>query len=160
MNHVDHAQTIIGLISDTHGLLRPEAVAALHGVALIIHAGDVGRADILDELQRIAPTVAVRGNVDRGGWAASLPEMQTVEVGGFRLYILHDIKTLDIDLARMGYHAVIFGHSHKPLVEERNNVLFVNPGAAGPRRFKLPVAVGRLMIADGRLHAQIVELAG
>lgn len=158
MNHVEHSHISIGLISDTHGLLRSEAVAALHGVATIIHAGDVGRPDILDELQRIAPVVAVRGNVDRGGWAASLPETQTVEVAGVRIHVLHDVNTLDIDLTEKHIQAVIFGHSHKPLIEAREGVLFINPGAAGPRRFRLPVTVGRLMIADGELHAEIVEL--
>jgi putative phosphoesterase len=159
MNSAHRAHAVIGLISDTHGLLRPEAIAALHGVDMIIHAGDVGRADILDELQRIAPTVAVRGNVDRGAWAASLPATQTVEVGGARIHVLHDVHALAIDPIAAGVQAVIFGHSHRPLVEERHGVLFVNPDAAGPRRFRLPVTVGRLIVAGSELHAEIVELA-
>ena len=160
MNDTLHNPFVVGLIADTHGLLRPKALAALHGVAMIIHAGDVGRADILDMLQNIAPTVAVRGNVDRGAWAASLPETQMVEVGDVHIYVLHDVKSLNIDPAAAGVQAVIFGHSHWPGIEERNGVLFINPGAAGPRRFKLPVTVGRLTVADGRLHAEIVELIG
>lgn len=153
-----HPTPIIGLIADTHGLLRPEALAALYGVALIIHAGDVGRAGILDELQRITPTVAVRGNVDHGAWAVQLLETHMVTVGGCTLYVLHDLKTLAVDPAAAGHRAVISGHSHKARIEERGGVLFINPGAAGPLRFRLPVSVARLTIADGMLRAEIVEL--
>lgn len=159
MSDDTHPTFTVGLIADTHGLLRPEALAALHGVDCIVHAGDVGRAAILDELQRIAPLFAVRGNVDRGAWAEQLPETQTVAVGGCTLFVLHDLKTLAVDPAEAGYHVVISGHSHKARIEERNGVLYVNPGAAGPRRFTLPVSVARLTIAGGKLHAEIVELS-
>jgi uncharacterized protein len=131
----------IGLISDTHGLLRPEAVRALAGSELIVHAGDVGRREVLVELRRIAPVVAVRGNVDRGDWADALPETAVVPPG---IYVLHDVHELTVDPAAMGYRAVVSGHSHKPSQTERAGVLYINPGAAGPRRFRLPVTVARL----------------
>jgi putative phosphoesterase len=150
--------SLVGVISDTHGLVRPEALAALHGSALIIHAGDVGHPDVLAALRAIAPVVAVRGNNDTGAWARALPDTETVEIGGLTLYVLHDVKTLGVDPARGGYHAVIAGHSHRPAVTRRNGVMFLNPGSAGPRRFSLPVAVARLTLSRGRLSARIVEL--
>ena len=148
----------VGVIADTHGLLRPEAVAALQGADLILHAGDVGPAVILDELRAIAPTTAVRGNVDTGMWATALPLSDVVSVGGLELYMLHDRASLDLDPAAAGFAAVIFGHSHRPGAELRNGVLYLNPGSAGPRRFTLPVTIARLTIEDGRLTHQIVEL--
>jgi putative phosphoesterase len=148
----------IGVISDTHGLLRPQAVAALEGSALIIHAGDVGDPTILDDLRQIAPVVAVRGNVDRGAWADPLPLGEIVEHEGARLYVLHILEDLDLDPPTAGFHAVISGHSHKPKMERKDGVLYFNPGSAGPRRFDLPVSVGRLTLADGKLRGEIVHL--
>jgi uncharacterized protein len=152
------ASHVIGVISDTHGLVRPEAVTALVGSELIVHAGDIGGPDVLATLGGVAPVVAVRGNNDRGSWAATLPEREVVEVGGCRLYVLHDVKTLDLDPVAAGLQAVIAGHSHRPLLRTRDGVLFVNPGSAGPRRFTLPIAVARLEVRQGRLGARIIEL--
>jgi uncharacterized protein len=148
----------IGVISDTHGLLRPQALAALRGSHLIIHAGDVGKPDVIDELRTIAPTFVVRGNVDTGSWASALPMTALVEVGDLRFYVLHDISQLDLDPAAAGFAAVVFGHSHVPSIETRQGVLFLNPGSAGPRRFKLPVAVARVRVTGQRLWPKIVEL--
>jgi putative phosphoesterase len=149
---------IIGVIADTHGLMRPAALAALQGSTLIIHAGDIGTPAVLSALAAIAPVVAVRGNNDRGTWAEALPETATVAVGAFRLYVLHDVKSLALEPQAVGLHAVITGHSHRPLVQERQGVLFVNPGSAGPRRFKLPVAVAHLTITTQTLHAELITL--
>ena len=154
------AEHLVGVISDTHGLLRPEALRELAGVELIVHAGDVGAPEVLDRLREVAPVVAVRGNNDRAPWADALPDTEVVEVEQTLLYVLHDLHELDLDPAAAGFHAVIAGHSHRPRVEERNGVLFLNPGSAGPRRFTLPIALARLSIRDGRLDARIVELAG
>ena len=148
----------IGVISDTHGLLRPEAVSALRGSDLIIHAGDVGKPEVLDELRRIAPTFVVRGNVDKGSWAAALPIVELVEAGGLSFFVLHEIAQLDLDPAVAGYAAVVFGHSHVPAIETRDGVLFLNPGSAGPRRFKLPVTVARVAVSGKRLRPEIVVL--
>ena len=148
----------IGVISDTHGLLRPEAVAALQGAERIIHAGDVGDPAILEELARIAPVTAVRGNVDRGAWAQKLPETNVLEAAGVSIYVLHNLAELDLKLAAAGFAAVIYGHSHVPKQEMKNGVLYFNPGSAGPRRFKLPVSVGQLTVAGGTVKADIVEL--
>jgi putative phosphoesterase len=148
----------IGVISDTHGLLRPQAVAALRGCSPIIHAGDIGRPEILDELRSIAPVFAVRGNVDIGAWAVALPETATVEVGECRLHVLHDLDALHRDASTACFHAVIAGHSHRPKIETRDGVLCFNPGSAGPRRFDLPVSVGRLILSGAKLRAEIVEL--
>jgi putative phosphoesterase len=154
-----HAMTeILGIISDTHGLLRPEAVDALKGCSRIIHAGDVGSPDILDRLRDIAPTVAVRGNVDHGAWAAKLPMTRIVEFGGFRIYVRHIVDDIDIVPADEGVSAVVYGHSHKPSLARRDGVLYLNPGAAGPRRFNLPVTVAKLWVEDGALAAAIEEL--
>jgi putative phosphoesterase len=152
------AGTVIGVISDTHGLMRPEALAALQGSDLIIHAGDVGSPDVLDALRAVAPTFAVRGNVDAGAWAASLPATELVEAGEILIHVLHDVSELDLDPGDAGFAAVIFGHSHQPLIERRNSVLFLNPGSAGPRRFKLPVAVARISVEGRELHPEIIEL--
>ncbi len=147
-----------GVISDTHGLLRPEAVKALEGVDMIIHAGDIGKPEILEALRAIAPVVAVRGNNDTGEWALTLPETEVVEVGRIALYVLHDVHALDLDPAAAGFDAVISGHSHQPAVARRHGVLFVNPGSAGPRRFKLPVSLARLSIRGEDLDARLVDL--
>ena len=150
--------TQIGVISDTHGLLRPEATDALHGSELIIHAGDVGAPGILEALTRIAPVVAVRGNVDTAPWATALPATEVVEVAGRHLYVLHQIEHLDLDPSAAGFAAVIYGHSHKPSVEVRRGVLYLNPGSAGPRRFTLPITLVRLRIGDGGLEPELVSL--
>jgi hypothetical protein len=147
----------VGVISDTHGLLRREAIAALGGSRLIIHAGDVGRPEVLEELRRLAPTFAVRGNVDTQPWAAKLPATEAVEVGPLLLWVLHDIAELDIDPGA-GFAAIIYGHSHKPSIEWRDGVLYLNPGSAGPRRFRLPVTVARLSVHGRSIEAEIVEL--
>ena len=148
----------IGVISDTHGLLRPQAVEALRGCDPIIHAGDVGSPDIIAALQKIAPVHAVRGNVDKGGWAGALPMTDLVQIDGFNLHVLHILDELDLDPPAAGLHAVIYGHSHQPKIETRNGVIYFNPGSAGPRRFSLPITLGRLTIADGGLHAELVPL--
>jgi uncharacterized protein len=148
----------VGVISDTHGLLRPEAVAALAGVERIVHAGDIGSPEILRELARLAPVSAVRGNNDRGSWAADIPATEVVEVGGVALYVLHDVHELDLDPGAAGFAAVIAGHSHQPRQHERDGVLYFNPGSAGPRRFRLPISVGRLTVADGRVRGALVTL--
>ena len=148
----------VGVISDTHGLVRPEVIEAFRGVELIIHAGDVGRPEVLTALQAIAPVVAVRGNVDRGEWARKLPMTEVVAIGKILLYVLHDVHQLDLDPAAAGFRAVISGHSHQPSAKEPNGVLFLNPGSAGPRRFKLPVGVAFLHLEDNSLKAEVVEL--
>ena len=145
----------IGLISDTHGLLRPQALAALAGVDHIVHAGDIGSAAVLAGLEALAPVSAVRGNNDTGGWAECLPESALLELAGHRLLVLHDVKTLALDPAAAHIAAVIAGHSHRPAIAERAGVLYVNPGSAGPRRFSLPVAVGFLEIDAAGLRARI-----
>jgi putative phosphoesterase len=148
----------VGLISDTHGLLRPEAVEALKGVHRIIHAGDIGGPEILEALSAIAPVDAVRGNNDRGGWAARIAHAITLDLGGLAVHVLHDLKELKLDPAAAGIRVVIAGHSHKPLVREEHGVLYVNPGSAGPRRFKLPVAVAYLDIVSGSAAARICPI--
>lgn len=149
---------IVGVISDTHGLLRPQALAALEGSDLIIHAGDVGSPDILARLRMIAPTIAVRGNVDTSPWGRTLAEVEVVEAGGRSIYVLHDIAALDLDPRAGGFAAVVYGHSHRPEVQERDGVLYLNPGSAGPRRFTLPISLARLTIADGALTHEFVTL--
>jgi uncharacterized protein len=149
---------LIGVISDTHGLLRPEALAALHGSERIIHAGDVGDPAILEQLGEIAPVTAVRGNVDREAWAAKLPETDVLETSGLSIYVLHDLQRLDIKPETAGFAAVIYGHSHIPKQQIKNGVLYFNPGSAGPRRFKLPISVGQLIVEDRYLRAEIVNL--
>jgi uncharacterized protein len=148
----------IGVISDTHGLLRPEAASALAGVELIVHAGDIGNPQILATLTQIAPVYAVRGNTDRGDWAKDLPYSRVVEVGGLLLYVLHEIFTLDLDPAAAGFAAVIYGHSHRPHMERKKGVLYLNPGSAGPRRFTLPVTLGRLKVQNNTLSSELLEL--
>lgn len=146
------SRLVVGLISDTHGLVRPEALAALRGSRHIVHAGDIGDPAVLDALARIAPVTAVRGNNDRGPWARKLPETETIELAGARIYVLHDLSQLDLDPAAAGIDIVIAGHSHRPVSELRGGVLYLNPGSAGPRRFKLPVTVARLALPARRVR--------
>jgi len=148
----------LGVISDTHGLLRPEAVEALRGTDRILHAGDLGAPEILERLAQIAPVTAVRGNVDGGPWAQALPETELVEAGGVSIYMLHDLSQLDLKPEAAGFRVVIYGHSHQPEIEEKNGVLYFNPGSAGPRRFNLPVSVGRLSIEGRTVQAALMEL--
>ena len=152
------ASILIGVISDTHGLLRPEAIEALRGSQQIIHAGDVGAPAILQRLASIAPVTVVRGNVDKGAWARKLPESDVLEVGGVSIYVLHDLAKLDLKPKAAGFAAVVSGHSHTPKQETRDGVLYFNPGSAGPRRFKLPVSVGRLIIENRVIRGEIVSL--
>jgi len=149
---------IIGVISDTHGLLRPEAMAALRGVDRIIHAGDVGAPEVLTALAALAPVTAVRGNNDKGAWARDLPATAVVDAGGLLVYVLHDVAELDLAPAAGGFRVVVAGHSHRPANEEREGVLWFNPGSAGPRRFKLPIALGRLVVEAGDVRGELVTL--
>jgi uncharacterized protein len=149
---------VVGLISDTHGLLRPEALSALAGSDLIIHAGDVGKPEILDGLRAVAPVVAVRGNVDTAGWAAALPETAVAEIGSTLIYALHDINQLDLDPVAAGFGVVVFGHSHQPSRVEKSGVLYINPGSAGPRRFKLPITVARLDLSREPLRPDFIDM--
>jgi hypothetical protein len=148
----------IGLISDTHGLLRPEAVAFLRGSELIVHGGDIGHAGVLEELGSLAPVTAVRGNNDHGSWAEAVRETEVLQVGEVFIYVLHYLAELDLDPVAAGFQVVVSGHSHKPLVETRDGVLYINPGSSGPRRFKLPVSVAELMIVGTSVQARLVEL--
>ena len=148
----------VGIISDTHGLLRPEAVVALKDSQLILHAGDVGDADILERLRAIAPTVAVRGNVDTSPWATVLPLTEVVSVGDLQLYMLHNLSDLDLNPRAAGFAAVISGHTHRPLADVRDGVLYLNPGSAGPRRFSLPIAMARLEVTGADLTYEMIEL--
>ena len=149
---------LIGVISDTHGLLRPEALAALAGCEQIIHAGDVGREEILSELRRVAPLTAVRGNVDHGAWAEALPQEIRLEMHGTGILVLHDLHTLDVDPVAARLDVVISGHSHKPLIERRSGVLYLNPGSAGKRRFSLPVTLAILALGPAGAEAKLVRL--
>jgi len=149
----------IGLISDTHGLLRPEAVAALQGCAQIIHAGDIGKPQVLDGLRAIAPLEAIRGNIDTADWAQVLPERLDLRIEGLTLHVLHDLKQLDIDPLAAGVDVVIAGHSHKPKVERRDGVLYINPGSAGPRRFSLPISLALLELNDGQAQVELISLS-
>jgi uncharacterized protein len=150
----------IGLISDTHGLLRPEAVSFLRGCDHIVHGGDIGHAEILTQLSALAPVTAVRGNNDNGPWAERLSQTQFVQIGEIFVYALHDIAQLDIEPGGAGVHVVVSGHSHKPSVEHRDGVLYVNPGSAGPRRFRLPISVAELVVEGSAVSARLVELDG
>ena len=146
------------MISDTHGLLRPEALAALAGVERILHTGDIGAREVLAGLEWVAPVTAVRGNNDRDAWAAEIPETEVVEVGGVALYVLHDLHALDLDPRAAGFAAVIAGHSHQPRLDERDGVVYLNPGSAGPRRFKLPISLARLTVTGPRVRAELITL--
>lgn len=149
---------IIGVISDTHGLLRDGAVSALRGVEHIIHAGDIGAPEILDKLGDIAPVTAIRGNIDTESWAKQLPITNVVELSSVFFYVLHDLKKLDLNPVAAGFGAVISGHSHVPKIEWRQDVLYFNPGSAGPRRFKLPISVGRIRVDVGKLAPELITL--
>jgi uncharacterized protein len=148
----------VGLISDTHGLLRPEAIRFLRGSDFIIHAGDIGNAKVLEELKALAPITVVRGNNDKGSWADSIAETEVLQVDGVSIYVLHNIDELDLDPVAAGFRVVVFGHSHRPASETRDGVLYVNPGSAGPRRFKLPISIAELQIVDGSVTTRQVEL--
>jgi uncharacterized protein len=148
----------IGVISDTHGLLRPEALEALKGSELIIHAGDIGEPEVLSALKTIAPVLAIRGNNDREAWARKIPDILSINVNGAGLYVIHNANELEVDPAAYGFLAVISGHSHNPLITRRRGVMFLNPGSAGPRRFKLPVTIARLILGRGKVYGRIIQL--
>ncbi|HZE42695.1 MAG TPA: metallophosphoesterase [Steroidobacteraceae bacterium] len=148
----------VALLSDTHGLMRAAARAFAVGCDYIIHGGDIGSARILNELATIAPLIAVRGNNDGQAWAAHLPETEMIRVGGAFVYVIHDLSRLDIEPHAAGVQVIVSGHSHKPLVEKRDGILYVNPGSCGPRRFKLPISVGELIVEGTQVSARIVEL--
>jgi putative phosphoesterase len=150
---------MIGVISDTHGLLRPKVLEILKGVDLIIHAGDIGGIEVLNALETIAPVKVVRGNNDRDSWADHIPHDQVIEYGSHLLYVLHELEHLDLDPAAAEFSAVIYGHSHRPLAETRKNVLYLNPGSAGPRRFSLPISIARLHIGKFRLTSELIDLS-
>jgi uncharacterized protein len=150
---------LVGLISDTHGLIRQEALDALRKADLIIHCGDIGDPSVLEALETVAPVRAIRGNNDRGGWAASLPTTDVIEIGSQTIYVLHNLAELDLDPVVAGFTAVVSGHSHKPNIEKRGEVLFINPGSAGPRRFTLPVTVATLILRSGSCEASLVPLS-
>lgn len=149
----------VGVISDTHGLLRPEAVEALVNSDLILHAGDIGKPEVLAELAAIAPVIAVRGNNDQEEWAEAIAERETIQINQISVHLLHMVRELELDFKTANVQIVISGHSHKPLIEEREGILFLNPGSAGPRRFKLPVSVAHLSVEGTTISAKIVELA-
>jgi putative phosphoesterase len=154
----DSVRLRVGLISDTHNLLRPEAIAFLRGCDHIVHAGDIVEASVLEQLARLAPLTAVRGNNDRGAWAEHLREVEIVKLGEVSICVIHDLVELDVDIEQAGIDVVVSGHSHKPLVERRRGALFVNPGSAGPRRFKLPIAAAELLIEGRSVSARVAEL--
>jgi putative phosphoesterase len=148
----------IGVISDTHGLVRPEVHKAFRRVDLILHAGDIGSPDVLKELQGMAPVTAVRGNNDKGGWVRSIPEREQLRILASRIYMIHDVKELTSLREVTGFDVVVSGHSHRPSIETRDGILFLNPGSAGPRRFSLPVTVAKLVVQGAAVDAEIVEL--
>jgi putative phosphoesterase len=148
----------LGIISDTHGLLRPQAATFLEGCDRIVHGGDIGNAEVLARLSAIAPVTAIRGNNDKGAWTAAIPETLLLEFSGIHLYAIHDLSLLDIDPSAAGIQIVVSGHSHKPAIERRDGVVFINPGSAGPRRFKLPISIADISIEGGAISPRIVEL--
>jgi len=150
---------IVGVISDTHGLLRPQALELLRGSGHIIHAGDIGAPEIVPALEQVAPVTAIRGNIDKQDWARRFPETEVVELAGVPIYIIHDAQALDLNPKAAGFVAVISGHSHRPHQQLKDGVLYFNPGSAGPRRFKLPVTLGRLEIAQGNVKGEILNIA-
>jgi len=158
LRKIERKHQRIGLISDTHGLLRPEALAALADSDLLIHAGDIGKPEVVAALKKIAPLVAIKGNNDTDSWARRLPETKKITLGALKLYVIHNVKELSFDPAARGFRVVISGHSHKPVIQTKDNVLFVNPGSAGPRRFKLPICVGKLLVQGETVDAEIIEL--
>ncbi len=149
----------VGVISDTHGLLRQEALDALNGSDFIIHAGDIGDATVVERLSALAPVTVVRGNIDTGRWAFDIPQTELLDVDGTLFYVLHIVEELDLDPRVAGIHVVVSGHSHRPQIEKRDGVVFLNPGSAGPRRFKLPLSVARVQVHGGAIQAEIVELS-
>jgi len=150
---------ILGVLSDTHGLLRPQALDLLRGSDHILHAGDIGDPEILDTLATIAPVTAVRGNIDKGPWAKKLAQAEVFEAEGISIYLLHKITDLDLKPEAAGFGVVVYGHTHMPKIETRNGVLYFNPGSAGPRRFKLPVTIGKLVVENGGVRAEIAQLS-
>jgi len=159
LRKIERKHQRIGLIADTHGLLRPEALAALADSDLLIHAGDIGKPEVVAALKKIAPLVAIKGNNDTDSWARRLPETKKITLGALKLYVIHNVEELSFDPAARGFRVVISGHSHKPVIQTKDNVLFVNPGSAGPRRFKLPICVGKLLVQGETVDAEIIELA-
>jgi putative phosphoesterase len=151
-------EIVVGLISDTHGLLRPQAIDALRRSELIIHAGDIGKLEVIHQLRAIAPTFAVRGNVDSQAWAADFPTTEAVEIGQVIFWVLHEISQLDLNPVAAGFAAVVFGHSHQPSIETRDGALYINPGSAGPRRFRLPATVARVSITGRAIRPEIINL--
>jgi len=158
LRKIERKHQRIGLIADTHGLLRPEALAALADSDLLIHAGDIGKPEVVAALKKIAPLVAIKGNNDTDSWARHLPETKKITLGALKLYVIHNVKELSFDPPGRGFRVVISGHSHKPVIQTKDNVLFVNPGSAGPRRFKLPICVGKLLVQGETVDAEIIEL--
>ena len=158
LRKIERKHQRIGLIADTHGLLRPEALTALADSDLLIHAGDIGKPEVVAALKKIAPLVAIKGNNDTDSWARRLPETKKITLGALKLYVIHNVKELSFDPAARGFRVVISGHSHKPVIQTKDNVLFVNPGSAGPRRFKLPICVGKLLVQGETVDAEIIEL--
>jgi uncharacterized protein len=158
VSHLSASLHLIGLISDTHGLMRPEALDALRDSDLIIHCGDIGDPAVLEALRTIAPVRAIRGNNDTDGWARNLPTDQVVEVGNCAIYVIHNLSELALDPNAAGFTVIVSGHSHKPVIEKRGKILFINPGSAGPRRFNLPVSVATLALRSRRCEAEIVQL--
>ena len=150
---------LVGLISDTHGLLRPEAVRALQGSDLIVHAGDIGKASVLDALGALAPVIAVRGNADKEVWARKLPKTDALEIDQVGVYVIHDVKDLDLIPEAAGIKVIVSGHSHQPSIQERSGVIFVNPGSAGPRRFNLPVSIARMQVQAESVQVELITLA-
>ena len=158
LRKIERKHQRIGLIADTHGLLRLEALAALADSDLLIHAGDIGKPEVVAALKKIAPLVAIKGNNDTDSWARRLPETKKITLGALKLYVIHNVEELSFDPAARGFRVVISGHSHKPVMQTKDNVLFVNPGSAGPRRFKLPICVGKLLVQGETVDAEIIEL--
>lgn len=150
--------TRLGIISDTHGLLRPEAATFLQGCDRIVHGGDIGTTEVLTRLSTIAPVTAVRGNNDKGAWAEAIPETELFDFSGIRVYAIHDLSLLNIDPSAAGIQVVVSGHSHKPLIQQRDGIVFINPGSAGPRRFTLPISVAEILVDSGVISTRIVEL--
>jgi len=155
---LDPMATVVGVISDTHGLVRPEALRTLQGCSHILHAGDVGRPEVLASLSQLAPVIAVRGNNDKGAWAEGLPHTEVVEIESTFIYLLHDLADLDLDPVAATFSVVVSGHSHRPRAEVRGGVLYLNPGSAGPRRFTLPVAVARITVSGATVVHELIEL--